>query len=288
MARLMNPDGREMYSRPGRPGPGERGRAMLILGGVGVLLLGLIIAVIMSLTGMFAGSEATGTQPSADPMLSSPGLGPSAGSGPQAEAALAQAPMLQLPVSAVSPRTLSTRSAGPPIALPQPEQVTGALVPTGFPATEAGALAQLVELMRVGMADADPQTWARAYDSLAEPGALPAAQTRTSQDLVDLRRGSNMNPTGPLRSGMRISWAPTSVMVKGTTDDRSYTVACALGELVADNDGRVVSFGWGNCLPMRRVGDQWRIASGPTAATAPSAWPGSEEAVSAGWRDITR
>lgn len=284
----MNPYGAPPDSRPGRPGPGDRRRALLILGAFGVLILGLLIALVMSLTGMFTGSSTTGPRPSADPVLSSPGLGPSAGSGSQAEAALAKAPMLQLPVSAVSPRTLSTRTAGPPIALPSPEQVTGTLVPTGFSATEAGALAQLVELMKVGMADADPQTWARAYDSLAEPGALPAPQTRASQDLVDLRRGSNMNPTGPLRAGMRISWAPTSVMVKGTTDNGTYTVACALGELVADNDGRVVSFGWGNCLPMRWVGDQWRIASGPTAATAPSAWPGSDEAVSAGWRGITR
>lgn len=288
MARLLDPHSSRSAPLPGGSRSGSRGRALLILGGVAILALAVVVALVVSLTGMFTSSAVPGTRPSADPVLAPPGLAPSAGSGPQAEAALAQAPMLQLPVSAVSPRTLSTRTAGPPIALPQPEQVTGTLVPTGFPATEAGALAQLVELMKVGMTDADPQTWARAYDSLAEPGALPASQTRTSQDLVDLRRGSNFNPTGPLRAGMRISWAPTSVMVKGTTDDGTYTVACALGELVADYNGRVVSFGWGNCLPMRRVGDQWRIASGPTAATAPSAWPGSDEAVSAGWRDITR
>jgi hypothetical protein len=77
-------------------------------------------------------------------------------------------------------------------------------------------------------------------------------------------------------------------MVKGTTGDGSYTVACVLGEFVADHDGRVVTAGWGNCLPMRLVGGEWRIASGPTAALAPSAWPGSNEAVTAGWREITR
>jgi hypothetical protein len=77
-------------------------------------------------------------------------------------------------------------------------------------------------------------------------------------------------------------------MVKGTTGDGSYTVACVLGEFVADHGGRVVTAGWGNCLPMRLVGGEWRIASGPTAALAPSAWPGSSEAVTAGWREIAR
>jgi hypothetical protein len=77
-------------------------------------------------------------------------------------------------------------------------------------------------------------------------------------------------------------------MVKGTSPDGSYTVACVLGEFVADSGGRVVTAGWGNCLPMRRVEDQWRIASGPTAALAPSAWPGSAAAVAAGWQEIQR
>ena len=40
--------------------------------------------------------------------------------------------------------------------------------------------------------------------------------------------------------------------------------------------------------PMRRVGDQWLVASGPRAWVAPATWPGSDEAVSVGYRDIIR
>ena len=283
MARLMNPHNGGS-SLPRAPGP-DRRRAVLILGGVVVLVLALLVGLVVSVTNLFGPDEPGDRGPGA----SSPGPGAgSGGSGRQAEAGLARQPMLDVPINAVSPHTLSTRTAGPLITLPEPEQVTGALVATGFDDSEEGALAQLAELTKAGLSGGDPQTWARVYQSLAEPGAAPPGQTRVHRDLVDLRRGANLASTGPLRAGMTMSWTPTSAMVKGSTAEGTYLVACVLGEFVADNKGRVVTAGWGNCLPMRRVGDQWRIASGPTAAPAPSAWPGSDEAVAAGWRDIAR
>lgn len=279
MARLMNPHDPHL-----RSGGGQR-RALLILGAVTALVLVVVVALIVSLTGVFTdpqrGPESAPAQPA--PI----GTGDS-GSGPQAEAELAARPMLQVPLAAIQPHALSTRTAGPPIVLPAPQQFVATLVPTGFPDTPEGAVAQLVELMKAGLSGGDPQVWAQIYNSLAEPGAQPADRTTTSNDLADLRHGAHLRPTGPSSSGLRMSWTPTSAMVKGSTADGTYVVACALGEFVADNNGRVVSFGWGDCLPMRRVGDQWKVASGPTAAIAPSAWPASDEAVAAGWRDIQR
>ncbi|WP_224392857.1 hypothetical protein [Pseudonocardia sp. ICBG1293] len=271
------------------PGSGSRRRALLILGGAALLVLALLVGVAVSVTSMFT-SDSPDSPVSFGPGSSAapaPG-GASVGSGPAAEAALARRPMLDIPAQAAMPHTLSTRTAGPPISLPQPEQVSGVLVPTGFPDSEEGAIAQVIELARVGLSGADPQVWAQAYNSMAEPGAAVAEQTPAARNLVGLRRAANMRETGPLRPGMTISWTPTSAMVKGSTDDGTYTVACVLGELVADNKGRVVTAGWGTCLPMRRVDDQWRIASGPAAADAPAAWPGSDEAVAAGYRDLIR
>ncbi|MBC3189528.1 hypothetical protein H7X46_00395 [Pseudonocardia sp. C8] len=247
-----------------------------------VALVALVWGVI-SLVGLF--SDAPGP--------AGPGPGPSApgvagaGSGAAIEAALARAPMPPVPAQASMPHALSMRSAGAPITLPQPSRVAGTAVPIGFPAGEEGALAQVAELTKVGMAGADPQVWAQAYAALAEPGAAPPDQTPLHRELVALRRSANMPVTGT-RDGMRLSWSPTAAMVKGRTDDGSYVVACVLGELVADYQGRVVNAGWGNCLPMRRVGDQWRVASGPAAWAAPAPWPGSDEAVAVGYRDIVR
>lgn len=281
MARLMSTDQ--------LPDGGSRRRALLTLGAVAVLVMALLVGVVVSLTGMFGSGSPDRSDSSVPGTATAPAPGgASAGSGPEAETALARRPMLEIPPQAALPHTLSTRTAGPPITLPQPQQVAGVLVPTGFPDSEEGAVAQVIELARVGMSGADPQVWAQAYNSMAEPGAAAAQQTPAARNLVSLRRAANMRESGPLRSGMTISWAPTSALVKGTTDDGTYTVACVLGELIADNKGRVVNAGWGTCLPMRRVADQWRIASGPAAADAPAAWPGSDEAVAVGYRDIVR
>ncbi|OZM75501.1 hypothetical protein [Pseudonocardia sp. MH-G8] len=272
-----------VLERPGAPARAAgRTRAFLILVGVGGLLLVVAAGLIGSLPGLLSDERARppgGAQPAGETV---------ADSGPSAEAALARAPMLDLPPAAASPHTLSARTAGPPITLPEPAQVAGSEVPTGFPPTPEGALAQLAALMTIGMAGGDPQTWAWAYRSVAEDGAAPAGETWTGRDLVALRRGSDMAPSGPPPPGMTISWTPTGAMVKGTAGGGSFTVACVLGEFVADYNGRVVNAGWGNCLPMRLLGGRWRIASGPTAAAAPSAWPGSAEAVAAGWREIRR
>jgi hypothetical protein len=286
MARLTDPHNpHRLGLRSGAPGSGSRRRAGLILGAVTALVLATVLALVLSLTGMFSERQDPSAAAPAQPAPIGTGNGES---GPAAEAELAARPMLQVPLAAMQPHALSTRTAGPPIALPQPQQFVATLVPTGFPDTPEGAVAQLAELMKAGMSGGDPQVWAQVYGSLAEPGALPARETWLSRDLVDLRRGAHFNTTGPLRNGMRMSWTPTSAMVKGSTSDGTYTVACVLGEFVADYNGRVVTAGWGNCLPMRRVGEQWKVASGPTAAPAPSAWPASDEAVAAGWRDIQR
>lgn len=263
-----------------------RRRALVILTCVGVVAFALLVGVVVSVSNMFAGDDTPSTD--AGPALPPASGGAVGGSGPEAEAALARRPMLALPIEAVSPRALSTRTAGPPLRLPAPSQVVGGLVATGFDDSEAGALAQLAELTKAGMSGGDPLTWARAYASVAEPGAAAPEQTRVYRDLVDLRRGANLRSTGPLQSGMTMSWTPTAAMVKGRTDDGSYVVGCVLGEFAANVEGRVINAGWGNCLPLRRVADRWLVASGPTAAPAPSAWPGSDEAVSAGWREIQR
>lgn len=284
----------EVWARPGAQAlagtpPARlagRARAFLILLGVGGLFLVTAASMIGSVAALFS------TDGRARPPVAADASGPARPDvqdvGSRAEAELARAPMLALPAGAAAPHALSTRTAGPPIILPEPAQAESSLVPAGFPPTPEGALAQLAELMTIGMAGGDPDAWARAYDSLAENGAAPAEQTSTGRDLADLRRGTNMAPTGPPREGMTISWTPTNAMVKGSTRNGSFTVACVLGEFVADYNGRIVNAGWGNCLPMRLVDGRWRIASGPTAAVAPSAWPGSAEAVAAGWREIQR
>ncbi|WP_145984229.1 hypothetical protein [Pseudonocardia sp. EC080610-09] len=277
MARLMNTDR--------TPGGGSRRRALLILGGAGLLVLALLVGVVVSVTSMFTSDGPTPSDPGSSTSGAVPETG--AGNGPEAEKALAHAQMLVLPEAASQPHALSTRTAGDPITLPEPTRVVGERVAGGFPDSPEGAIAQLIELTRTGLAGADPQTWAQAYSAVAEPDAAAPEATKAYDDLVGFRRAANVRPTGPL-SQMNVSWAPTSALVKGSTDDGSYVVGCVLGEFVAEARGRVVTAGFGNCLPMRRVDNEWRVASGTTAFPAPSPWPGSDEAVAAGYRELQR
>ena len=50
--------------------------------------------------------------------------------------------------------------------------------------------------------------------------------------------------------------------------------------------GQTVTAGIGDCQALRWNGHRWRIAAMPLAAPAPSAWPGSEDAVSVGYREL--
>lgn len=286
---------------PVRTGPGggsggswwERHRGPVILGFAAGLVVTLLAGTVVAIIGL-PGSDPEPYAAAAPPPAVVPEA-PSAapvevrrvGIGPEAEKKLALEPMMQIRSEASMPHTLSTRSAGPPIAVPEPTHVVGQLVPTGFPATLEGALGQMIEIARVGFAGADPQVWAETYHTMAEPGAMTPWHTSGLMLLENLRKGTHMPATGP-KAGWTISWTPSDGLIKGATDDGRYVVACGLGEMAVNTNGTVTQFGWGTCLPMRRVGDQWRIASGISTYHPPSPWPGSDEYVAAGWRPIQR
>ena len=59
-----------------------------------------------------------------------------------------------------------------------------------------------------------------------------------------------------------------------------------LGELTTGRNGQLITAGTADCQALRWVGDNWRISPGALAARAPVVWPGSAEAVQAGYRDL--
>ncbi|MDX6363231.1 MAG: hypothetical protein QOC85_2241, partial [Streptomyces sp.] len=158
-------------------------------------------------------------------------------------------------------------------------------VPGGFPATAEGAAAQQAALMVAGLSGGDPQTYAAAYTSVALPGAPAPDTTAMFTGLQTFRSHARAAPTGPV-VGLQVSWTPTSALIKGTTDGGRYAVVCVLGEMTVAANGQIASGGIGDCQALRYVDSEWRIAPGAPAAKGPSAWPGTAEAVAAGYRDI--
>lgn len=262
----------------------ERRRAVVVLGGIAALVILLLVGLVAFLLG--------GLDSDDDPDAGGPGGQPpaaapldEAGWDIAAQTELATRPMVQYPESAALPHALTPETAGPPIDLPEPGVTAGRLVAGGFPGTPEGAVAQLIELTRVGMAGADPDGYGRAYTEIAAPGAPAAEATFLYRDLQRFRSGTGLPRTGAVPE-LQFTWAPTSALIKGTTDDGRYAVVCVLGELVAGANGQSISGGAGDCQALRYLDGEWRISPGAPASRASLAWPGSIEAVNAGYRDV--
>ena len=259
-----------------------RRRAGLTLLGI----VGAVAAVIAALAAIVIAHAATGT--TSAPVAA--GTAPAAPGGAGGEAAteneLAARPMLQLPAQAAQPQVMTTQSAGAAITLPRPTLIAGRWVPDGFPDTPEGALAQLKALNENGMSGGDPQVYARAYRDLSLPGAPDPGSTGLSAVLRSFRSHAGLAATGTM-AGLEVSYQVTHGLVKGRADAGRYTVVCVLGELSVGYQGRTASAGVGDCQAMRWTVTGWRISPGALAAPASSAWPGSADAVKAGYRELS-
>lgn len=205
--------------------------------------------------------------------------------GAHEENELATKPMLQLPAQAAQPQTMTTATAGPAIAVPKPAITTGRWIPGGFTDTPEGALGQLKALNETALSSADPQVYARAYREAAEPGAPDPRSTGLVSLLTSMRSQARLPATGSI-PGLTATYEVTRGQIKGTASGGRYVVACVLGQFSVGYEGQVISAGVGDCQAMRWSGSQWRIAAGALAALAPCAWPGSADAVKAGYREL--
>lgn len=263
------------------------GLAVLVLGAA--LLVGMVIVV-----RLFALSDLHQSAP--PPKVPSQSHDQSAGGGPEwdwlGEAALAGRPMLALPAEAAGPQPLASNPAAGEMHLPV---ATGTIagIPAGFPETPAGAVAALSALTTEGLRGADPQIYAHAYSALSAPGAPPPAQARLTSMLTSLRSSAGLPSTGAAPN-LVMSWQPEQAQIKGVLDNGRYVVACVLGQFTADYQGRLVVYGVGDCQALRWISGnattgatgQWLVSPGPAAAVAPDAWPGSQDAVNAGYQAL--
>lgn len=202
------------------------------------------------------------------------------------ENALAARPMVDLPAQAAQPQPMTTAVAGPPIDVPEPAVTTGRWIPSGFPHSPEGALGALKALDETALVAGDPQVYARAYRELSQPGAPEAGSTGLYSLLVSFRSRAGLPATGSVAE-LDVDYRVTHGQVKGVTADSEYAVVCVLGEFSVRYRGQFATAGVGDCQAMRWTGAEWRIASGAVAAPAPSAWPGSADAIKAGYRELS-
>lgn len=264
-----------------RDGPRSNARRWTLV--VGAVALGVVVTVL--LVQALAPDDAGPGRDPRPPTLGGRSPAVEGGWDVAAQTALATRPMLQLPDVAAQPHALAIAPAGPPLVLPPPTQTAGRWIPGGFPATPEGAVAQLAALTAGGFVGGDPQVYAQAYQSIALPGAPRADRTRLATDLQRFRARAGLPRDGAV-PGLSATWRLTSAQVKGTTDSGRYVVACVLGELTVTANGQVVTGGGGDCQALRYVDGNWQISPGAAAAPAPLAWPGTAEAIAAGYRAV--
>lgn len=253
--------------------PRRRGRGGLLLASLGALAMLLLIGLVAVILGL--GKDPDPGLPPAGPVTGEPGWDLAA------ETALATRPMPQLPEAAAFPHALSTRTPPALITLPPAGGRNGVLADQ-FPPTPEGALAQLAELTRVGLQGADPKAYELAYASIAAPGAPEVDSTGMHRTLVDARRAGRLPMEGAL-TNLSMTFTPLAGLIKGTTDGGRYAVVCVIGEVDVTANGTPITSTGGDCQALWWNGRTWQIAPGAAAAAGPIAWPGSDEALDAGY-----
>ena len=264
-------------------GTGARSRrARAVTGLTAIVVLGL--AVVGALAALLVAHHST-TPPPADIVSPARVAPPLSFAGSVEEQDLAALPMLDLPAAAAQPHELTTLTAGPDLVVPAPARIEGRWIPGGYPVTPEGALGQLRSIDETGLQDGDPATYARAYRDSAQPGAPAVSATGLYTLLTHFRTAAALPATGPV-TDLTTSYTVTEGQIKGTADGGRFVVVCVLGHLQVGSAGRTVSAGIGDCQAMRWSGTEWQIAAGALAAPAPSAWPGTLDAVKAGYRPL--
>jgi len=276
-----------------------RARGWVVLTGLLILavaiLWGLVIFVWSLLAGTGPDKAVSGSRAAVPPrIISSPSPSPSAtptlageAGLRDAEDALAAKPMMLVAPAAALPQLIASSTATasatslPPLTLPAPT-ITTELIPTGYPRTPLGAVAQLAAIDALALKDLNLVNPRAAYDWAALPGSVPF-EAWTPQVGVSAVLTSAGTPKGATE--LTSTWTLTHAQVKGVLDEGNFVVACVLGQFDATYRATVRA-GLGDCQRMVWHQDRWRIGPGAQPAFAPSTWPGSAQCVLAGWQEV--
>ncbi len=230
---------------------------------------GVVLAVLAALSGDDGDAPATGR------------AGPPAPVTVSRQDALAAAPMPDADPAAALPHAVSTRTAAV-LPLPGATAVGAVGVPTGFPRTPEGALAQLaaidVTAMQTGSMDGVRQVIAE----WVAPGG-PSPQTWSgAHGMASLLSAAGLSGAGSPQ--LAIVVRPVMGLIKGTVGEE-FAVVCVNFEftVTVQETSRIAI---ADCQRMAWAGVRWVIGAGAEPAPAPSVWPGTDAAIAAGWRDL--
>jgi hypothetical protein len=170
---------------------------------------------------------------------------------------------------------------GGSIVVPQPTVLDGpAGVPTGFPHTYEGAVGQWAVIVETVLASMSLPRTREIHTAWVRPGGPAVEQWTLTRNVTSFLTASRQGGDEKDLTTV-VAATPSAGLVKGG-DGPDWTVACVLLDVQAwiKTESRM---GYGLCSRMEWVDGRWQVAAGAEPAPAPSAWPGSNAAVAAGW-----
>ncbi|CCH89137.1 conserved exported protein of unknown function [Modestobacter italicus] len=255
----------------------------LLVAAAGTVLL-LIAGLVIAVTHALHPSEGrAASRPTTDPAVTTAAPDPvGTTSAREAEELLAARPMPAVPLSASRPGHVSERDPGPPIVLPPATEVGPAGVPTGFPHTPEGAMAQLAAIDQTAM-QSGSMNGARAVISA---WAVPGGPSTTSWSGVQAMRTvlSAAGLSGGGSPELAIVFTPLMGQIKGVVGP-DFVVPCVDFELDLTLN-QTARGGIADCQRMVWRTDRWLIGAGAEPAVPPSVWPGTDLAIEVGYRDL--
>ncbi len=260
-----------------------RNKLLALLGGAALaaclLVAGLVLAVVYALPtdeGASAASAGSGQS------YQDSG-GPARPVSPKdaARDALAAEPMPIAGREDAMPGPVSTRDPGV-IELPRAAGTGPADVPTGFPHTPEGALAQLASIDVTAMQTGSLDGVRQVIDGWAAPGG-PTGETWSGvQGMASLLTAAGLSGAGSPQ--LAIVVRPAMGLIKGTVGP-DFTVVCVDLEFTVTL-AQTARVAIADCQRMVWSVDRWLIGAGDEPAPAPSVWPGTDLAIDVGYQDL--
>lgn len=263
---------RNRTSRSVESTPWSRTRLLGLLGG-------LVVATVLTLVGggLAIWHATVGARPAAV-ATDEPSAAPMDDRRSRDEAAAAAMPSVD-PQAAFHPDPATV--PGGSIVVPQPLVLDGpAGVPTGFPHTYQGAVGQWAAIVQTVLESMSLPRTREIHTAWVRPGGRSFEEWTLTRNVTSFltaaRQGGDEKDLTTI-----VAATPAAALVKGS-DGPDWTVVCVLLDVQAwiKTESRM---GYGLCSRMEWVDGRWQVAAGAEPAPAPSAWPGSNAAVAAGW-----
>jgi hypothetical protein len=179
------------------------------------------------------------------------------------------------------PGPVSRQAAGV-IELPRTTADGPADVPTGFPRTPEGALAQLAAIDVTAMQSGSMDGVRRVIAEWAAPGGPTPRTWSGVEGMAALLSAAGLSGAGSPQRAIVVR--PAMGLIKGAVGEE-FAVVCVNLEftVTVEQTSRIAI---ADCQRMSWAGDRWVIGPGPEPAPAPSVWPGTDTSIAAGWRDL--